>query len=108
IADPQKLDLWLDLNGERVQTGTTSRMIFSCANLLSYLSHYMALQPGDIVTTGTPPGAGLGKIPAQFMKAGDVMRLGITGLGEQEQRVTAYTPEFAEVWRREAGAVRHS
>lgn len=104
IADPQNLDLWLDLNGMRVQTGTTKRMIFSCAHLLSYVSKFMALQPGDIVTTGTPPGVGLGKEPPSFMKEGDVMRLGITGLGEQEQRVVAYRPAMAQDWARRFGA----
>jgi len=104
IADPQNLDLWLDLNGKRVQTGTTTRMIFSCAYLLSYVSKFMALLPGDIVTTGTPPGVGLGKEPPSFMKEGDVMRLGITGLGEQEQRVVAYRPGMAQDWARRLSA----
>ena len=98
VGDPQNLDLWLDLNGKRVQTGTTTRMIFSCATIVSYLSQYMALQPGDIVTTGTPPGVGLGMRPPAFMKAGDVMRLGITGLGEQEQRVVPYEASMSEAW----------
>jgi 2-keto-4-pentenoate hydratase/2-oxohepta-3-ene-1,7-dioic acid hydratase in catechol pathway len=98
VGDPQKLELWLDLNGKRVQTGTTTRMIFSCATIVSYLSQYMALQPGDIVTTGTPPGVGLGMRPPVFMKAGDVMRLGITGLGEQEQRVVPYEASMGEAW----------
>lgn len=95
IADPQKLDLWLDLNGRRVQTGTTTRMIFSCAYALSYISRFMALQPGDIVTTGTPPGVGLGSSPPRFMKAGDVMRLGVSGLGVQEQRVVRHEPAMS-------------
>jgi 2,4-didehydro-3-deoxy-L-rhamnonate hydrolase len=90
VADPQKLDLWLDLNGQRVQTGTTTRMIFSIRTLVAYTSRFMALMPGDIVTTGTPPGVGLGMKPPRFMKAGDVMRLGISGLGVQEQVVTPY------------------
>ncbi|MCO5090343.1 fumarylacetoacetate hydrolase family protein [Bosea sp. (in: a-proteobacteria)] len=89
VADPQKLDLWLDLNGERVQTGTTIRMIFSIRTLVAYLSRFMRLVPGDIVTTGTPPGVGLGMKPNRFMKDGDVMKLGITGLGEQEQLLKA-------------------
>ncbi len=92
VPNPQNLDLWLDLNGKRVQSGTTTRMIFSCATIVSYLSRFMALQPGDIVTTGTPPGVGLGMKPTMFMKPGDVMRLGISGLGEQEQRVVPYEP----------------
>jgi 2-keto-4-pentenoate hydratase/2-oxohepta-3-ene-1,7-dioic acid hydratase in catechol pathway len=88
VPDPQRLDLWLDLNGARVQTGTTTRMIFSIKVLVSYLSRFMRLMPGDIVTTGTPPGVGLGMKPNKFMKAGDVMTLGVTGLGEQRQIVT--------------------
>jgi 2-keto-4-pentenoate hydratase/2-oxohepta-3-ene-1,7-dioic acid hydratase in catechol pathway len=88
VPDPQKLDLWLDLNGQRVQTGTTTRMIFSIRTLVAYCSRFMRLVPGDIVTTGTPPGVGLGMKPNKFMKAGDVMTLGITGLGEQRQVVT--------------------
>ena len=106
LGDPQNLDLWLDLNGVPVQRGTTTRMIFSCAYLVHYVSHYIALQPGDIITTGTPPGVGLGKIPPQFMKPGDVMRLGITRLGEQEQTVTALSAEVMEDWRRKAVATR--
>lgn len=102
IGDPQNLDLWLDLNGKRVQTGTTTRMIFSCAHIVSYLSRFMALQPGDVVTTGTPPGVGLGATPPIFMKAGDTMRLGVSGLGEQEQRVVSYAPEMGRAWE-EAG-----
>jgi 2,4-didehydro-3-deoxy-L-rhamnonate hydrolase len=90
VGDPQKLDLWLDLNGQRVQTGTTTRMIFSIRTLVAYTSRFMALMPGDIVTTGTPPGVGLGMKPPLFMKAGDVMRLGITGLGMQEQVLKPY------------------
>jgi 2,4-diketo-3-deoxy-L-fuconate hydrolase len=90
VGDPQKLDLWLDLNGQRVQTGTTKRMIFSIRTLVAYTSRFMALMPGDIVTTGTPPGVGLGMKPPRFMKAGDVMRLGITGLGVQEQVLKPY------------------
>lgn len=89
IADPQNLDLWLDLNGERVQTGTTKRMIFSIRTLVSYLSRFMRLMPGDIVTTGTPPGVGLGMKPNRFMKAGDVMELGISGLGSQRQTLVS-------------------
>lgn len=88
VPDPQKLALWLELNGRRIQNSTTERMIFSCAFLVSYLSRFMALQVGDIVTTGTPPGVGLGRIPPFFMKAGDTMRLSVAGLGIQEQTVT--------------------
>jgi len=89
IADPQDLDLWLDLNGERMQTGNTRTMIFSVEYLVSYLSQKMVLEPGDVVTTGTPPGVGLGMKPPQFLKAGDRMRLGVQGLGEQNQKVVA-------------------
>jgi 2-keto-4-pentenoate hydratase/2-oxohepta-3-ene-1,7-dioic acid hydratase in catechol pathway len=90
VGDPQKLDLWLDLNGQREQTGTTTRMIFSIRTLVAYTSRFMALMPGDIVTTGTPPGVGLGMKPPRFMKAGDIMRLGISGLGVQEQVLKPY------------------
>ncbi len=89
IADPQDLDLWLDLNGERMQTGNTRTMIFSVANLVSYLSQKMVLEPGDVVTTGTPPGVGLGRKPPVYLKVGDTMRLGVTGLGEQRQTVVS-------------------
>jgi len=89
VPDPQALSLWLDLNGERQQEGSTSTMIFSVAHILSYLSQFMSLQPGDLVCTGTPPGVGMGQKPQKFLKAGDVMRLGIEGLGEQEQKVRA-------------------
>jgi 2-keto-4-pentenoate hydratase/2-oxohepta-3-ene-1,7-dioic acid hydratase in catechol pathway len=96
VPNPQKLDLWLDLNGERVQTGNTKTMVFTVAKLVSYVSQFMTLLPGDIITTGTPPGVGMGRKdkngkPAPlFLKAGDVMRLGIAGLGEQQQHVVAY------------------
>ncbi len=88
IADPQNLAMWLELNGKRMQSGNTSTMIFSVAKLLSYISQCITLKPGDVVTTGTPPGVGLGIKPnAVFLKHGDVMRLGIDGLGEQRQEV---------------------
>jgi ureidoglycolate lyase len=88
IADPQNLAMWLELNGKRMQSGNTSTMIFSVARLVSYISQCMSLQPGDVVTTGTPPGVGLGVKPNPvFLKHGDVMRLGIDGLGEQRQEV---------------------
>ena len=99
VGDPQCLDLWLDLNGERKQTGTTSRMIFSCAHIVSYTSRFMALSPGDIITTGTPPGVGLGRKPAKFMSAGDVMNLGITRLGQQKQTLVPWTAAMSESWR---------
>jgi 2-keto-4-pentenoate hydratase/2-oxohepta-3-ene-1,7-dioic acid hydratase in catechol pathway len=87
IADVQKLQLWLELNGKRIQNSSTSDMIFSIARLVSDISQYVLLQPGDVITTGTPPGVGLGMKPEQYLKPGDVMRLGIDGLGVQEQRV---------------------
>ncbi|WEX11580.1 fumarylacetoacetate hydrolase family protein [Chelativorans sp. AA-79] len=89
IADPQNLDMFLDVNGERMQTGNTSTMIFSVAEIVSYLSRFMVLEPGDVITTGTPPGVGMGRKPQVFLKEGDEMRLGIAGLGEQRQRVVA-------------------
>jgi 2,4-didehydro-3-deoxy-L-rhamnonate hydrolase len=90
ITDPQDLDMWLDVNGERRQTGNTRTMIFNCAFLVSYISQFMTLLPGDIITTGTPPGVGLGMKPPQYLKPGDVVTLGIEGLGEQRQRIVAY------------------
>lgn len=89
IADPQKLDMFLDLNGKRVQTGSTATMIFSVRQIVSYLSQFMVLEPGDVITTGTPPGVGLGMKPPLFLKDGDTMHLGIAGLGEQRQTVVA-------------------
>ncbi len=94
IPNPQALDMWLDLNGQRMQTGNTRTMIFGAAYLVSYISRFMTLLPGDVVTTGTPPGVGLGKKPPVFLKPGDVMTLGLRGLGEQRQEVRAFTPEF--------------
>jgi 2,4-didehydro-3-deoxy-L-rhamnonate hydrolase len=91
IPNPQTLEMWLDVNGERMQTGNTRTMIFSVAKLVSHVSQYMTLLPGDIITTGTPPGVGMGKKPEPiWLKPGDVMTLGIQGLGEQRQRVVAY------------------
>ncbi len=88
IADPQNLDMWLDVNGKRMQSGNTRNMIFSAAKLVSYVSHYMTLLPGDIITTGTPPGVGMGIKPNPvFLKPGDELVLGIRGLGEQRQKV---------------------
>ena len=89
IQDPQTLDMWLDVNGKRMQTGNTKTMIFSIAHCLSYISQFMVLEPGDVVTTGTPPGVGLGMKPPVFLKVGDTMRLHIGGLGEQMQKVVA-------------------
>lgn len=90
IKDVQKLPMWLDVNGERMQTGSTATMIFSIKHLVSYISQFMVLEPGDVITTGTPPGVGLGMKPPRFLKAGDIMRLGIEGLGEQKQVVSAH------------------
>jgi 2-keto-4-pentenoate hydratase/2-oxohepta-3-ene-1,7-dioic acid hydratase in catechol pathway len=88
IRDPQNLAMWLDVNGKRMQTGNTNTMIFGVRKLVSYISYCMTLLPGDVVTTGTPPGVGLGVKPNPvFLKAGDNMRLGIDGLGEQKQEV---------------------
>jgi len=87
VPDPQALDLWLSIDGERVQTGSTSLMIFSVAHVVSYLSRYMTLRPGDLISTGTPPGVGLGFKPPRYLAAGQVMTLGIQGLGEISQKV---------------------
>src|SRR6202790_75007 len=89
IADVQKLSLWLDVNGKRRQTGSTSTMIFTMAKCISYVSQFLTLLPGDIVTTGTPPGVGTGMKPPTFLNVGDVVTLGIEGLGEQRQEVVA-------------------
>ncbi|WP_157015442.1 fumarylacetoacetate hydrolase family protein [Mesorhizobium xinjiangense] len=89
IGDVQNLAMFLDVNGERMQTGNTSTMIFSVAAIISYLSRFMVLEPGDVITTGTPPGVGLGMKPPRFLKAGETMHLGIEGLGEQRQTVVA-------------------
>jgi 2,4-didehydro-3-deoxy-L-rhamnonate hydrolase len=90
IKDVQNLDMWLDVNGERRQTGNTRTMIFSVAELVADVSRYMTLLPGDVITTGTPPGVALGMKPPQWLKAGDVVTLGIEGLGEQRQRVVPF------------------
>jgi len=92
IADPQNLDMWLDVNGQRMQTGNTRTMIFSVRYLVSYISRFMTLEPGDLITTGTPPGVGMGLKPQpRFLKSGDVMELGIAGLGTQRQRVVPWS-----------------
>jgi 2,4-didehydro-3-deoxy-L-rhamnonate hydrolase len=93
IADVQKLDMWLDVNGERMQRGSTATMIFNVKTLVSYISHFMVLTPGDVITTGTPPGVGLGMKPPRFLKAGDTVSLGIEGLGGQAQRFVAWKKE---------------
>jgi 2-keto-4-pentenoate hydratase/2-oxohepta-3-ene-1,7-dioic acid hydratase in catechol pathway len=90
IRDPQNLDMWLDVNGERRQTGNTRTMIFDVATLVADVSKYMTLLPGDVITTGTPPGVGLGMKPQVWLKPGDVMTLGIAGLGEQRQKVVPF------------------
>ena len=90
LENVQRLDMWLDLNGKRMQTGNTRTMIFDAAKLVSYVSHFMTLLPGDVITTGTPPGVGLGMKPPLYLKKGDVMTLGIEGLGEQRQVVVAF------------------
>lgn len=85
VPDPHKLDIWLEVNGQRFQNGNTRTMIFGVPHLVSYISRYMSLQPGDIISTGTPPGVGLGQKPPVFLKPGDRVGLGIEGLGEQHQ-----------------------
>ena len=90
VPDPQNLDMWLDVNGEHMQSGNTRTMIFGARKIISYCSHYMTLLPGDVICTGTPPGVGMGKKPNPvYLKAGDVVTLGIQGLGQQQQKVVA-------------------
>jgi 2,4-diketo-3-deoxy-L-fuconate hydrolase len=89
IPDPQNLNVWLEVNGQRMQNGNTRTMIFGCAELVSYISRFMTLLPGDVIATGTPPGVGLGMKPPRYLKAGDVIRFSIEGLGMQEQKVYA-------------------
>ena len=90
IPDPQRLALWLEVDGKRYQNGNTSTMIFNVAHIVSYLSRFMSLQPGDVISTGTPPGVGMGQKPEPvYLRAGQTMRLGIEGLGEQQQRTVA-------------------
>ena len=91
VPDPQKLDMWLDVNGERMQRGSTSTMVFGCAHLVSYVSQFMTLMPGDIITTGTPPGVGMGRKPPRYLQSGDVITLGSAGLGDQRQNVRGYS-----------------
>ena len=90
VPDPQALGLWLEVDGHRFQNGTTRTMLFGVAYLISYLSRFMSLQPGDIISTGTPPGVGLGQKPPLYLRPGNVMTLGVDGLGQQRQRVLAY------------------
>ena len=90
VKDVQNLDMWLDVNGERRQRGSTKTMIFGVAELVADVSQYMTLLPGDVITTGTPPGVGMGMKPQQWLKPGDVVTLGIQGLGEQKQKVVPF------------------
>ncbi|AWN42206.1 fumarylacetoacetate hydrolase family protein [Methylobacterium durans] len=97
VPDLKNLNLWLDVNGERMQTGSTGTMIFDVPQIVAYLSHFMMLEPGDIITTGTPPGVGLGRRPPRYLQSGDVVTLGIDGLGEQRQEVVAFDDWTAKV-----------
>ena len=90
VYDVQDLNMYLEVNGKRMQTGNTSNMVFTVAQIVSYLSRFMTLEPGDVICTGTPPGVGMGRTPQRFLKKGDQVRLGIEGLGEQQQEVLAY------------------
>jgi 2-keto-4-pentenoate hydratase/2-oxohepta-3-ene-1,7-dioic acid hydratase in catechol pathway len=97
VPDPQNLDMWLEVNGKRYQQGNTRTMVFDVAYLVSYISRFMTLNPGDVISTGTPPGVGLGQAPVPvYLKPGDEMRLGIAGLGEQRQTVHAWNPELID------------
>ena len=89
VPNPQNLKMWLKVNGHQYQDGSTKTMIFTVAHIVSYLSRFMSLQPGDIISTGTPPGVGMGQKPPVFLKPGDKIQLGIQGLGEQNQNVIA-------------------
>ena len=97
VPDPQALSMWLEVNGKRVQNGSTRTMVFGVAHLVSYISRFMTLMPGDLISTGTPPGVGMGQKPTPwYLKAGDDMRLGIEGLGQQDQRVFAWDPALID------------
>ncbi|MFJ3461873.1 fumarylacetoacetate hydrolase family protein [Achromobacter spanius] len=97
IPNPQDLEMWLEVNGKRYQNGSTRTMVFGVAQLVSYVSRFMTLYPGDLISTGTPPGVGMGQKPAPvYLKAGDEMKLGIAGLGEQRQRVHAWDPALID------------
>ena len=97
ISDPQNLDMWLEVNGKRFQSGSTRTMVFGVAQLVSYISRFMTLHPGDLISTGTPPGVGMGCKPSPvYLKPGDTMRLGIAGLGEQTQKVYAWDPALID------------
>lgn len=90
VPNPQKLDLWLELNGQRIQNGNTKTMVFGVAKIISYLSQFMTLMPGDVITTGTPPGVGMGMKPQVFLRPGDTLVAGVAGLGEQRQTVVPF------------------
>ena len=97
VADPQALSMWLDLDGKRMQNGSTKTMIFGVAELVAYVSRFTTLWPGDLISTGTPPGVAMGMKPTpQYLKVGDVMKLGIAGLGEQTQKVYAWDPKLID------------
>jgi 2,4-didehydro-3-deoxy-L-rhamnonate hydrolase len=97
VPDPQGLSMWLEVNGKKVQNGSTRTMVFGVAHLVSYISRFMTLMPGDLISTGTPPGVGMGQKPtAWYLKAGDTMKLGIEGLGQQDQRVFAWDPALID------------
>ncbi|MCJ2044262.1 fumarylacetoacetate hydrolase family protein [Methylobacterium sp. J-078] len=97
IPDLKNLPMWLDVNGTRMQTGSTATMIFDPAQLVAYVSHFMMLEPGDVITTGTPPGVGMARKPPRFLRSGDVMTLGIAGLGAQRQEIVAFDDWTAKV-----------
>src|SRR3546814_6333957 len=105
--------MWLDVNGKRFQDGNTRTMIFDVAHLVHYISQFVTLNPGDLISTGTPPGVGLGQKPPFYLKAGDVMRLGIEGLGEQQQKVYAWDASLLDyaaigrVWKSAAADIGH-
>jgi 2,4-diketo-3-deoxy-L-fuconate hydrolase len=101
ISDIQNLGMWLDVNGERMQKGSTKTMIFTARQVVAYVSHFMRLEPGDVITTGTPPGVGLGMKPPRYLKAGDVVSLGIEGLGEQRSKVVGFEAPAGAIpsWR---------
>ncbi|MBP7340558.1 fumarylacetoacetate hydrolase family protein [Niveispirillum sp.] len=97
VGDPQNLDMWLEVNGHRYQNGNSRTMIFTCRQLVAYISQFITLEPGDLITTGTPPGVGMGQKPEPtYLKAGDTMRLGIEKLGEQRQNVIAWTQDIID------------
>jgi 2,4-diketo-3-deoxy-L-fuconate hydrolase len=100
VADPTRLRMWLEVDGHRYQNGSTATMIFNPVYLVSYISQFMSLQPGDLISTGTPPGVGLGQSPPVYLKPGQTMRVGIEKLGEQLQKTVAYDPRHAQLSRR--------